>query len=122
MKKVIRLTESDLTRIIKQLVNEQYNDKLVDEINGGDPIGIFADKSETKQIGLTYFAESFVEGNGVVNLYPENIKFSDPSENKNDYRVLVFKCGVDGFRSKTTSKTVYNRRVYNLLKNKFCKK
>jgi hypothetical protein len=46
MKKIIRLTESDLARIVKRVINEQYNDnwknsvsQLVDNINSKLPQG-----------------------------------------------------------------------------------
>ena len=50
MKKVVRLTENDLIRIVKKVINEQYDETLKKELTnlGGnfEPIKLFSDKTE----------------------------------------------------------------------------
>jgi hypothetical protein len=80
MKKIVKLTESDLTNIVKRVINEQNEDNnvkklvsllldngLVDEEN----INVYDDHIEVygiKDWDFDYFVENFIK------LYPENIE------------------------------------------------
>jgi hypothetical protein len=56
MKKIVRLTESDLTRIVKRVINENYrnlpDDVTLDDIRLGLTSGLFADKRAIIMKGL----------------------------------------------------------------------
>jgi hypothetical protein len=121
-KKLVETKSGD----VKPLVNEQvFDDKMVGELNkiGGsnEPIQFFSDKGEKQMIGSFFVSEASKPEDGVVNIYPGEMRFSSPSTDKNSYRVLVFKCGADGLFSKNNNKTVYSRRIESYLKSKVCK-
>jgi hypothetical protein len=128
MKKVIRLTENDLIRLVKKVINEQgdYDDTLKKELMniGGNyqPIQLFSDSSEKNLVGVTFFDEVFRYEDGSIGLYPGNIKFSSMLGSKSGYKVLLFKCGTRGLLSKGNGKILYNRKLENYLNSKTCGK
>ena len=126
MKKVIRLAESDLMRIVKRVIEEQYDEPLKEKlINIGgetEPIKLFSDKNETDLIGITFFDEVFKNEDGSIHLYPGEIKFSQTLGSKSGYKVLLFKCGTQGLLSKGNGKILYNSELENYLKSKTCGK
>ena len=103
-------------------INEQYEEKIVEEINKMGPIKLFSDSSEKNLIGQTYFSESFKNPDGSINLYPKEIKFSSPLGSKSGWKLLTFKCGVNGLKSSGNGTVVYNKQLQNYLINKFCGK
>jgi hypothetical protein len=123
MKKVIKLTESDLTKIIERVINEGYDDKEVKYINDTfGPIKLYSDANERNMLMMTYFGEMFRDSNH-INLYtdPKNNRLASETIKQSDYRVLNFKCGQSGFLSEVNKKTVYNKNLHGYLTNKFCK-
>lgn len=103
-------------------INEQYDEKIVDEINKMGPIKLFSDLSEKNLIGVTFFSELFKNPDGSVNLYPKEIKFSSPLGSKSGWKLLTYKCGVSGLKSSGNGSVVYNKQLENYLTNKFCGK
>jgi len=126
MKKVVRLTENDLIRIVKKVINEQYDETLKKELTnlGGnfEPIKLFSDKTEKNLVGVTFFDEIFRNEDGSINLYPGDIKFSSTLGTKSGYKVLLFKCDTQGLLSKGNGKILYNSKLENYLKSKTCGK
>jgi hypothetical protein len=126
MKKIVRLTESDLVRLVNRVISEQYDEALKKELQniGGNyqPIKLFSDKTEKNLVGVTFFDEVFKNEDGSINLYPGQIKFSSTLGSKSGYKVLLFKCGTQGLLSKGNGKILYNRELENYLKSKTCGK
>jgi len=126
MKKIVRLTENDLMRIVKRVISEQYDETLKKELQniGGNyqPIKLFSDKTEKNLVGITFFDEIFKNDDGTIHLYPGEIKFMSPLGSKSGYRVLLFKCGTQGLLSKGNGKILYNKELENYLKSKTCGK
>ena len=126
MKKVIRLAESDLMRIVKRVIEEQYDEPLKEKLTniGGEtePIKLFSDKNETDLIGITFFDEVFKNPDGSLNLYPGEIKFTSMLGTKSGYKLLVFKCGTKGLLSKGNGKIVYSKKLEYFLSKEYCKK
>jgi len=106
----------------KPLVNEQYNEDLVEEINNMGPIKLYSDISESSLLGQTFFAEAFKNPDNTIQLYPKDIKFDSPLGSKSGWKLLVFNCGVNGLKSSGNNKVVYNKQLENFLKGKFCSK
>lgn len=126
MKKIVKLTESDLVRLVNRVISEQYDEALKKELQniGGNyqPIKLFSDKTEKNLVGVTFFDEVFKNEDGSINLYPGQIKFSSILGSKSGYKVLLFKCGTQGLLSKGNGKILYNRELENYLKSKTCGK
>ena len=79
MKKVIRLTESDLTRIVKRVINEQYNVRKDWEL--------LSDRLEKDMTGLE-FPGSLTDNQTIINYFYTNIA------NKSDWDNLQKAFGV----------------------------
>jgi len=126
MKKIVRLTESDLVRLVNRVISEQYDETLKKELQniGGNyqPIKLFSDKTEKNLVGVTFFDEVFKNEDGSIHLYPGEIKFSQTLGSKSGYKVLLFKCGTQGLLSKGNGKILYNSELENYLKSKTCGK
>lgn len=126
MRKVIRLTESDLVRLVNRVISEQYDETLKKELQniGGNyqPIELFSDKTEKNLVGVTFFDEVFKNEDGSIHLYPGEITFSTILGSKSGYKVLLFKCGTQGLLSKGNGKILYNSELENYLKSKTCGK
>jgi hypothetical protein len=124
MKKIVRLSESDLTRIVKRVISEQYDEKLkerLSKISGSfQPIKLFTDKNEKNLLGATFFDEVFRNPDGSINLYANEIKFSQTLGGKSGYRLFVFKCGTKGLYSKGNGKTLYNNVLETFLEKEIC--
>ena len=64
MKKIVRLTESDLVRLVNRVISEQYDETLKKELQniGGNyqPIKLFSDKTEKNLVGVTFFDEVLI--------------------------------------------------------------
>ena len=78
MKKVIRLTEDDLSRIVKRVVKEQSNKRLLreqQETNDlvGKTINIYTDQQLTKQLA-TVKVVSLSKGNNSATIKVEGIR------------------------------------------------
>ena len=126
MKKIVRLTENDLMRIVKRVISEQYDETLKKELErlGGSvqPIKLFSDKTEKNLVAVTYFDEVFKNDDGSIHLYPGYIKFSQTLGSKSGYKLLLFKCGTQGLLSKGNGEILYNNKLENYLKSKTCGK
>ena len=126
MKKIVRLTESDLVRLVNRVISEQYDETLKKELQniGGNyqPIKLFSDKTEKNLVGVTFFDEVFKNEDGSIHLYPGEIKFISPLGSKSGYKVLLFKCGTQGLLSNGNGKILYNSKLENYLKSKTCGK
>lgn len=125
MKRIIRLTESDLTKIVRRVIEEQYyDDKLQKELEkiGGEtqPIKLYSDRAEKNLVGVTFFDTVFRDKDGTIKLFPGEIKFQSPLGSKSGYRVLLFKCGTPGLLSQGNGKVLYNSKLENYLKSKVC--
>ena len=70
MKKVIRLTEDDLSRIVKRVVKEQSNKRLLREQQENDLVGktidIFSDKGLTTKLATVKVASIKKSNNGAI--------------------------------------------------------
>jgi hypothetical protein len=126
MKKYI-FTESQLKKIIdnelnQKILNEQFDENIVSEINKMGPFQLFSDSNQKNLVGSTYFSEIFKNPDGTINLYPDKIVFSSPSISMSGWKLLVFKCGVRGLKSSGNGKVVFNSQIEQFLNQKFCNK
>ena len=119
-KKIIKLTESDLIRLVKRVIKEQddNDNELLQKLHyfsgSYQPISFFSDANQKNIFDATHFEKVVKQPDGSVWLYPAQME-------RSGYKVLVFKCGIKGLYSKGTGKTLYSKNVENVLKNEMCK-
>ena len=124
MKKIIRLTESDLMRLVKRVINEQKNnntDNVIRDI--GETINLYTDMANKKMLGQ--FKIKKVSGN--INNKIPNI-FIDLNDDNNKEYMIRFTCLSKniGFRTlrgglNAPDSTVYSTPLEDNLKNGYCK-
>jgi hypothetical protein len=90
MKKVIKLTESDLKRIVKRVINEQGTSSIPTGIMDGDEDIILLDKNSS--IGILDGEYRLICYNGGFKEYPTTKKIPD-----NDDNILSLQKNIDGF-------------------------
>lgn len=105
---------------VKPIMEQQTIDN-VKVLNDGGFTELFADVNGKNRIGVTYIEQIWKQPNGDVHVYPDkNLKVSEQYGNKNDYRLLVFSCGKEGFVVKSTSKRIYSKKLQDFLTSKYC--
>jgi hypothetical protein len=90
MKKVIKLTESDLKRIVKRVINEQGTSSIPTGIMDNNEDIILLDKNSS--IGILDGEYRLISYNGGFKEYPTTKKIPD-----NDNNILSLQKNIDGF-------------------------
>jgi hypothetical protein len=148
MKKVVRLTESDLVRLVKKVINEQrgiYNEKekeIVKNLNQnlkGKTVQLYSDKEQQNKKTLLKVGDIFWDGEGndfnKTNTHALVIYFENLIEGEPRMGSLKFDCNVGqliddrepawmSLRDNTTGggpKTLYNKTFTDYLTNNYCK-
>lgn len=106
MKRIVRLTESDLARIVKRVIREQEETKsdLV-----GKTVNLYKTKNE-KQEDFAYKVkiEDVESGDNLVKIIT-------------DYTTITLKCTDSSGALMMGVKPFFNRFLYNTIKSEYCK-
>jgi flagellar hook assembly protein FlgD len=111
MKKIIRLTESDLARIVKRVISEQ-DETITINASGlvGKTVNLYRTKNE-KQEDFAY-----------------QVKINDVEQKTNLINIITDKAGTISLNCTDSSgalmlgsKPLFNKSLYQTIKNKYCK-
>lgn len=106
---------------VKPIVEQQTNDN-VKVLNDGGVIELFSDVNGKNRVGSTFISIIEKQPNGDIHVYPDTslMKVGEMYGNKNDYKLLVFSCGKEGFVVKSNSKRIYSKKLQDFLTSKYC--
>jgi hypothetical protein len=106
---------------VKPIVEQQKIDN-VKVLNDGGVTELFSDVNGKNRIGSSFISIVEKQPNGDVHVYPDTsiMKVGEMYGDKNDYRLLVFSCGKEGFVVKSNSKRIYSKKLQDFLTSKYC--
>ena len=103
MKRIIRLTESDLARIVKRVIREQEESDLV-----GKTVNLYRTKKEAQQ---DFAYQVKIEG-----VKPESNLITIMTDNTQ----ITLKCTDSSGAFMMGSTPMFNRSLYNAIKSEYC--
>jgi len=110
MKKVIKLTESDLVRLVNKVINEQPNGRNVsDTIENGDTLGVQSSDNKNFDIKITSVQPRYFKG--YVGLIPQETAFVfGPKDNQ----IRKINSGFDASESLTILSITIGGKKYDV--------
>ena len=103
MNRIVRLTESDLARIVRKVISEQEESDLV-----GKTVNLYRTKKETQQ--------DFAYQVKISGVTPESNLITIKTDNTR----ITLKCTDSSGAFMMGSTPMYNRNLYNTIKSKYC--